>query len=133
MDQPGVAADIFLALGQRGVNVEMITTTATGRKRVNIAFVVLESDIDNVLKILEAIKHTFGAEKISVEREFALITIYGSRLATTPGIAGKVFAKLTEQGINIDMISASLSVLSIVVNKDKAQQAVQAIQSGFAV
>ncbi|MCK5258813.1 MAG: ACT domain-containing protein [Thermoplasmatales archaeon] len=54
-------------------------------------------------------------------------------LFSTSGIAGKIFAKLSEQGINIEMISASISALSIVVRRDKAKQAVAAIKTEFGV
>jgi aspartate kinase len=62
-----------------------------------------------------------------------LITLYGSKLATSPGIAGKVFATLAERAINIEMISASLSVLSVVVKQEKVEEAVEALRDQFAV
>lgn len=131
VDRPGVAAEIFGALGQHGVNVELISTNSLGRKRADVSFAVLESDLDAVSKLLEAIKDKFGAQRILIDKDCAMITIYGSQLATKPGIAGKIFAKLSEHGINIDMISASLSVLTIVIKKDKMTEAVQVINREF--
>ena len=60
-----------------------------------------------------------------------MITIYGSKLAATPGVAGKIFKVLSENGINIDMISASLTVLSLVVDENKIKSAVEAIEKEF--
>ncbi len=119
-----------MSLGHHGINVELISTNAAGRNRNDVSFAILESDVDEVLKLLEAVKNKFGAEKVVVDRECGLVTIYGARLATTPGIAGKIFAKLTEQGINIEMISASFSVLSIVVEKARIEEAVAIIRKG---
>jgi len=130
-DRTGLAADIFMSLGQHGINVELISTSSAGHKHNNISFAIIESDVDEVLKLLETIKDKFGAEKVGVDRNCALITMYGANLSTTPGIAGKIFAKLAEQGINIEMISASLSVLSIVVNKEKMEKAVKIIRTHF--
>jgi len=131
IDRPGVAAEIFSALGEHGLNVELISTSSAGRGRADIAFAVLDADLTDVAKLLEAIKGNFGARNIVVERDRALITIYGTRLATTPGAAGKIFKVLSENGINIDMISASLTVLSLVVDKSKVDRAVEAIEKEF--
>ncbi len=130
-DRYGVAAEIFSALGEHGLNVELISTSSMGRGRADISFAVLESDLDEVVKLLETIKSNFGARTIAVDRDRALITIYGTKLATTPGVAGRVFKVLSENGINIDMISASLSVLSIVVAEDRVTNAVEALRAEF--
>jgi len=131
MDRQGVAAEIFGALGEHGLNVELISTSSAGRGRADISFAVLEADLSDVVKLLDTIKSNFGAQEVVVDRDRALITIYGSKLATTPGVAGKIFKVLSENGINIDMISASLTVLSLVVDENKIARAVEAIQKEF--
>lgn len=128
IDRQGVAAEIFGALGEHGLNIELISTSSAGRGRADISFAVLEGDLSDVVKLLDTIKSNFGAQDVAVDRDLGLITIYGSRLATTPGIAGKIFKVLSENGINIDMISASLTVLSLVVDKSKITSAVEAIK-----
>ncbi len=133
VDRPGVAAEIFSALGQHGLNIELISTSLVGRGRADISFAVLESSLENVCKVLETIKDRFGTPKIDVDKDCALITIYGSMLFSTSGIAGKIFAKLSDQGINIEMISASLSALSIVVRREKIKEAVTVIRTEFGV
>ena len=130
-DRYGVAAEIFSALGEHGLNVELISTSSTGRGRADISFAVLDSDLSEVVKLLETIKGNFGGRTIAVDKDRALITIYGTRLATTPGVAGRIFKILSENGINIDMISASLSVLSIVVSEDRVTNAVEALNKEF--
>jgi aspartate kinase len=130
-DRQGVAAEIFSALGEHGLNVELISTSSAGRGRADISFAVLEADLSDVVKLLDTIKGNFGAHDIGVDQDRALITIYGSKLATTPGVAGKIFKVLSENGINIDMISASLTVLSLVVDESKITSAVEAIEKEF--
>ena len=130
-DRYGVAAEIFSALGEHGLNVELISTSSTGHGRADISFAVLESDLDEVVKLLETIKGTFGGRTIAVDKDRALITIYGTNLSTTPGVAGRIFKVLSENGINIDMISASLSVLSIVVGEERVTNAVDALREAF--
>ncbi len=128
VDRPGVAAEVFGALGEHGLNVELISTSSTGRGRADISFAVLETDLNDVVKLFEAIKGNFGAQDISVNKDCALITIYGARLATTPGVAGKIFKVLSENGINIDMISASLTVLSLVIDQGRVTDALEVIK-----
>jgi aspartate kinase len=131
VDRPGIAADLFSALGEHGLNVELISTSSTGRGRADISFAVLEADLGDVVKLLENISSNFGAQGVVVEKERALITIYGAQLATTPGAAGKIFKVLSENAVNIDMISASLTMLSLVVDRDKISAAVEAIRKEF--
>ncbi len=52
VDRPGVAAEIFSALGQHGLNIELISTSLIGRGRADISFAVLESSLENVCKVL---------------------------------------------------------------------------------
>jgi aspartate kinase len=133
VDRPGVAAEVFSALGQHGLNIEFISTSAVGRGRAEIMFAVLASEIENVIKVLELVKEKFGTREITIDRDCALITLYGSLLATTPGIAGKIFTRLADHKINIEMINASLSGLSIVVKKENIMEAVGAIRAEFGV
>jgi len=128
VDRPGIAADIFSLLGQHGINVELISSTSIGHQRANISFIVGASELDEVLQLLKASKDKFGTSKFEVDKDCGLIAIYGEKLSSAPGIAGKIFEKLSEQGINIDMISASLTVLSIVVKKARVKDAVAVIK-----
>lgn len=128
VDRPGMAAEVFSALGEHGLNVELISTSSTGRGRADISFAVLEADLSDVVKLFETIKSNFGAQDINVNKDCALITIYGSRLATTPGVAGRIFKVLSENGINIDMISASLTVLSLVIDQGRMTDALEVIK-----
>ncbi len=130
VDRRGTAGEIFSALGQHGLNVELISTNSIGHGRADVSFAVLESYLDEVCKALETVKDKYGTKKILIDRGCAMITIYGTMLSATPGIAGKIFSELSERKINIEMISASLSAVSIVVKKERANEAVEAVR-GF--
>jgi aspartate kinase len=132
-DRPGVASDIFGALGQQGLNIELIATNSLGRGHADISFAVLESNLEGVCRVLENLKRKFKTKDIIIDRECAMITVYGARLATTPGIAGRIFGKLSERKINIEMINTSMSALNIVVKKDRVMDAVGAIRTEFSI
>lgn len=127
-DRPGIAGLLFSSLGEHGFNVELIAQSSAGRKRTDISFVVGEDDLDAVLKVLAAIKMRFAARNITVDREVAMITVFGRKLGEVPGIAGKVFSTLADKNINIEIISASIMVISLVVKKEKLQTAVEALR-----
>ena len=131
VDRQGMAAEVFGALGQHGLNVELISTTSIGHGRADITFAVLEPYADKARKVIEAMQATFKAKKIAVDKNCALITIYGQKRASTPGIAGAIFARLADHGVNIEMISASLSSVSMIVQREKLTSAVEAIQDEF--
>ncbi len=133
VDRHGVAADIFSALGQHGLNIELISSNSIGHGRADISFAVFESSLEGVCKVLETIKDKFGTKEIIVDKDSALITIYGSMLSATPGVVGNIFVRLAERKINIEMISASMSALSIVVSKEKIMEAVGAIRAEFSI
>ncbi|KPK70031.1 hypothetical protein AMJ87_09465 [candidate division WOR_3 bacterium SM23_60] len=131
VDRQGIAAEVFGALGQHGLNVELISTTSIGRGRADISFAVLEPYVDMACKVIKAMQETFRTKKITVDKNCALITVFGPMLSSTPGIAGTIFARLADHGVNIEMISASLSSVSIIVQREKVTNAVKAIQDEF--
>lgn len=133
VDRQGIAAEIFGVLGQHGMNIELISTTSIARGRADIAFAVLESYVDKACAVLKTMQDTFKTKKIAVDKNCALITIFGQALSSTPGSAGKVFGMLAGRGINIEMISASLSSVSMIVRREKVADAVKAIRDEFGV
>jgi len=71
------------------------------------------------------------AKEGMVETGVATIAIIGSRLAATPGLAGRMFAALARQGINVDCISSSEMTVSCVIAADQVAQGVRAVHSEF--
>ncbi|MEO0225783.1 MAG: ACT domain-containing protein, partial [candidate division WOR-3 bacterium] len=105
-DRPGIAGLLFSTLGEHGFNVELIAQSSAGRKRTDISFIIGQNDLESVLKLLSAIKMRFTTRQIMVDKDVAMITIYGRKLPETPGIAGKLLSILANQKINNDIISA---------------------------
>ncbi|HEX7321267.1 MAG TPA: hypothetical protein VF399_13035 [bacterium] len=130
-DQQGVAAQIFSSLGQQGFNVEAITTTQRGRKRADISFAVPEQDIPRLTRLIHSMKVRFGARKVSIDRNRALLILYGAKGFAAPGAAGQIFAKFSELGINIEMISSSLSILALVIPREKAGAITEVLKQEF--
>jgi len=130
-DKPGIAAEIFGRLGREGFNVELVVSGISYKGRVDISFAVAEGELNAVHPLLEKIKDEIGAEKISSPSSIALVSIAGHQLAQTPGIAGRMFNALSRAGINIDTISTSMSSVTCVVSRDKADEAIEALRKEF--
>ncbi len=130
-DRPGIAGLLFSTLGEHGFNIELIAQSSAGRRRTDISFVIAKTDLDSVLKLLAAIKMRFASRQIVVDEDIAMITIYGRKLPETPGIAGRLFSILADQKINIDIISASMTVISCVIKKDRVTQAIEVLRKGL--
>ena len=130
-DRHGIAAQIFSSLGQHGFNVEAITTTQRSKQRADISFAVLEQDIPKLTRLMRSMKERFGARNVSIDRNRALLVLYGSKGFSAPGAAGRVFAKFSELGINIEMISSSMSMLTLVIPRENARAIGEVLNKEF--
>ena len=128
MDRPGVAGNIFSLLGEEGFNIEHISQSSTGKKRCDISFAVDEKELPRILPFLKSKLKEIRAEDVVSEKGMATVTVYGKRLAVSPGIAGKVFSLLAKRRINIEMISATLSTISCLVRAKMAEEAMMALR-----
>jgi aspartate kinase len=130
-DKPGIAAEIFGRLGSQGLNVELVVSGISYKGKVDVSFAVSANQLEPVRTLLGKIKDEIGAEKISDTSSVALVSIAGHQLAQTAGMAGRMFNALSGSGINIDTISTSMSSVTCVISKDKAQEAVEALRKEF--
>jgi aspartate kinase len=130
-DKPGIAAEIFGRLGTQGLNVELVVSGISYKNTVDVSFAVSESELKPVRTLLEKIKEEIGADRITDTSSVALVSIAGHQLSQTPGMAGRMFNALSRAGINIDTISTSMSSVTCLVTKDKAQAAVEALRKEF--
>jgi aspartate kinase len=130
-DRPGVASEIFSTLGQHGISVELLVTSAAEKGRSNISFAILQGDLETAKGLLEKIKDHIGAGQINITPGMALISIHGQQLAGVPGVAGRMFHALASSGINIDSISSSRTTVTCLIAEDKVAQAASSLQAAF--
>ncbi|HIE06123.1 MAG TPA: ACT domain-containing protein [bacterium (Candidatus Stahlbacteria)] len=130
-DRPGIAAHIFTVLGEFGFGVENISHSGGSRGRADISFTVLDKDLDEIINLLKSKITIFNARDVHCNPDIVEVTVKGMD-ANRPGMAGRAFTILGSLGINIEMITTALNTLTIVINKDKAQEAVAALKERFA-
>ncbi len=128
-NKPGIAAEIFELLASQGINAELIVAGASERGRTDIAFLVLESDYLKLKDFEETLCENVQAKGIKYEPKVALFVFYGDRtLSRRPGIAAKIFDIFAQAGINIEMVSASVDSISIVIPEDRVDDAYMVLQ-----
>ena len=130
-DKPGVAAQIFEDVAAKDINIRLIIQSAAADHRAGITFIIEEDLADDAAKLVAEWKKKGLATEGTVERGVATIAIIGSRLAATPGLAGRMFSALARQGINVDCISSSEMTVSCVIAADQVAQAVRSVHSEF--
>jgi aspartate kinase len=126
-DKPGMAADIFGALGAKNVNVELVVNTSVEPGLADVAFVVAESTVSVVEDVMSLLVESLKGEGIKVDHEVATISVRsvdpGPKV--TPNL---LFTALAKEGINIEMISSSLWGVTCVIRQDRLQDAMAAVK-----
>ncbi len=127
---PGVAARAFAAVAATGTSVILITQASSEQ---SICFSVTSDSVPEVLTALEA---TFAAElaQRDIDRIWAtdatvIVTVVGAGLIHTPGIAGKIFTALGNQGVNVIAIAQGSTevAISMVLDDHETERGVQAL------
>ncbi|HVG21589.1 MAG TPA: aspartate kinase [Blastocatellia bacterium] len=131
-DRPGVAGEIFGALADCNISVDMIIQAFHQDGSVNdITFTIKRGDLDTARKLLEEVASRIGAGGIIADRDVAKVSIIGAGLMDQPGVAAQMFSTLGREGINIKMISTSEIRISCAVSDSDAERAVRLIHDLF--
>jgi aspartate kinase len=130
-DRPGVAALVFGALAEAGVNVDMIVQNVSADGATDISFTLPKDDIRRAEDILAPLVEEVGAKGLSHDPNVAKISLVGAGMRSHPGVAADMFAALAEAGVNIGIISTSAIRISCVVPAADVERAVQAVHDRF--
>lgn len=129
-DEPGVAGEIFGALAEANVNVDVIIQNepVSHGGGADLSFTVESSD---VTAAVEAIEPLDAAEGIETDDKIGKVSIVGAGMRSHPGVAAKVFEVLGASKINIEMISTSPIKISCVISAEAVPEAVKALHEAF--
>jgi aspartate kinase len=130
-DQPGLAAAIFRDLAREDVNVRLIIQAAATHDRNRITFITDADQVDTVRALEDTWRRHATVGDVLVDTAVAKIAIVGSRIASTPGLAARMFSALARNDVNIDCISTSEMKVSCVISADQLEQAVRAVHAEF--
>lgn len=128
-NKPGTAFNIFGILAKENINVDIIMQTEDLNNTVKIVFLVPNKDAASAIQLLK--NRGIEGEKIEINENIAKVSVVGLGIESHPGVAAAIFEALSKNDINISLISSSELRFSVVVNKERADDAVRAIHNRF--
>ena len=131
-DKPGIAYQILGAVAQANVEVDMIIQNISKDGRTDFSFTVNRSDYAKTMDLLRAsVIKGLGVEDLEGDTKICKVSIVGIGMRSHVGIASKMFRALSEEGINIQMISTSEIKTSVVIDEKYIELAVRALHKAF--
>ncbi len=129
-DTPGVAARLFTAVAEAGVNVDVIVQNISLEGHTDISFTVPREDVDKVQICLKKIEGVNFREEL-YDGSIAKVSLVGVGMRSHTGVASKVFSTLADLKVNIQMISTSEIRVSVVIDEKLADEATRALHAAF--
>ncbi len=130
-DNTGVAAKVFSALATNAVSVDMIIQNISEDGITDISFTCPGADLPRAAETMERILPEIDAREFVVDEDIAKVSLVGTGMKSSPGVAARAFQTLGENQINILAISTSPIRLSVVVDAAQAVQAVRCLHTAF--
>lgn len=130
-DVPGSCSQIFTAVANGHVMVDMIVQNVSDTGHAEVSFTVPRADLDTCLKLVQDVAAQWSDATISFEREIDKLTVVGIGLRTHTGVGERMFRALAEADINIQMINTSEIRMSAVVASNQGQSGFRALQDAF--
>lgn len=130
-DTPGVAFRLFNLLAKNDINIDMILQSVGRHGTKDITFTCSDENADRAEEI---IKNNIGKyESIDVNKNVAKVSIVGAGMQSNAGVAAKMFEALYDENINIRMISTSEIRVTVLIDEQYTERAMNAIHDKFAL
>ena len=130
-DTPGVAFKLFNLLAKNDINIDMILQSVGRHGTKDITFTCSDENAD---KAEEIIKNNIGKfESIDVNKNVAKVSIVGAGMQSNAGVAAKMLEALYDENINIRMISTSEIRVTVLIDEQYTERAMNAIHDKFAL
>ena len=130
-DQPGIAAKIFTPIAEAGFIVDMIIQNTRAEGQTDLTFTVPKVEFKRALELEEKIAAEIGAEEVFGDENIAKVSVIGVGMKDNSGVASTMFRTLSEENINIMMISTSEIRISCVIEEKYAELAVRVLHTAF--
>lgn len=130
-DQPGVAADVFGAVAEGGVMVDLIVQNISHGRHADLSFTVPRGDLERCLLLLRELTERWPGTQLSFEKDIAMLSVMGIGLRSHTGVGERMFQALAEAGINVQMVNTSEIRISVVVAPLDAAKANETLLSTF--
>jgi aspartate kinase len=131
-DKPGQAAQIFSALADYSINVDMIVQSSSiNEGSTDITFTIPETDLKLAERTIKKTQEKIGFKKFISETNVVKISVVGNAMRTQSGVAKTMFETLAKNQINIHVISTSEIKISVLISSDYYELAMRSLHSAF--
>lgn len=132
-DRPGIAATIFGCLTDAVVNVDMIVQNISDDGRTDMTFSCPTDQVARAEKALGDYKDSgeLNFSEVIADTEVAKVSVVGIGMRSQSGVAAKMFKVLSDEGINIKVITTSEIKISVLIERKYMELAVQALHDAF--
>ena len=130
-DHPGIAASIFTALAEAGVSVDTIVQNASVEHITDLTFTVARSQLEAAMEVTRPIAESIGARECASDAGLGKVSIIGTGMQNAPGYAARMFRALSEQNINIQLISTAEIRITCIIDEARVGDAVRALHRAF--
>ncbi|MDP1937278.1 MAG: aspartate kinase, partial [Hylemonella sp.] len=131
-DKPGIAYQILGAVADANIEVDMIIQNISKDGKTDFSFTVNRNDYARAIDLLkDKVVPSLGAQDVLGDTKICKVSIVGIGMRSHVGIASKMFRSLSEEGINIQMISTSEIKTSVVIDEKYMELAVRALHKAF--
>ena len=130
-DVPGTAAAVFGPLSEGGVLVDMIVQNTSLDGHTDITFTISRKDLKKTLELMNKVADKFGDVEVVHDLNVAKVSAIGVGMRNHSGVAARAFSALTQEGINILMISTSEIKITILIEEKYVELAVRILHDTF--
>ncbi len=132
-DRPGIAAAIFGALARTGISVDTIVQNASIENITDLTFTVAKSQLAGAMEVMEPIVKSIGARECVSDSRLGKVSVIGTGMQNTPGYAARMFSALSEENINIQLITTSEIRITCIIDEARVKDAVRALHRVFEI
>ncbi len=130
-DRPGVAAQVFIAVADAGITIDMIVQNVSHDGTTDISFTLNKDELAKVEAALAPVVKAIGAAALESQSGIAKLSIIGVGMRSHSGVAAKMFDALSKAGINILMISTSEIKTAVIVDEAKIAEGANVVHEAF--
>lgn len=130
-DRPGVMDQLFSRLSAAKIAVDMVIQNVGAAGTASLSFTVAEGDLVAAVAVAEAATQKLGGGTVEHLNELSKVSIVGHGMQAHSGVAAQMFHILAEHKINIEMVTTSEIKISVLINRQACDAAVQAVHHGF--
>jgi aspartate kinase len=130
-DKPGVAFHILGPVADANIEVDMIIQNQSVDGKTDFTFTVSRGEYAKAMGVLEGVKGDIGAASVLGDAKVSKVSVVGVGMRSHVGVASQMFRTLSEEGINILMISTSEIKISVLIDEKYMELAVRALHKAF--